>query len=297
VLGNHQLYFLVYNTADTKENLLHSMNIAVTYLNKKHRLNWGFGGFRFYNEYSDDYYGYVSEETYGALGVTSYPFSRYDRVEASLFLRKYYKETLFSNNNPDAVLVTPMLSYIKDTSIWEQSGPIDGFRMHLAVATSFNLNNAKYYNSAFNVDIRKYFRVTESSAYAVRALYLASSGKDPQRYYLGGSWDLRGYQRRSFYDKNIFLLNNELRFPLVDRLLVGFPFGALSFQSIRGAVFVDAGKAWGDYNRRMVGSFGYGVRVALGYVTVLRFDFSRKVDYKTVYGHGFDFDFFFGWNY
>jgi len=114
---------------------------------------------------------------------------------------------------------------------------------------------------------------------------------------LGGSWDLRGYQRKTFYDKNILLLNNELRFPLVDRLYIGFPFGALNFQSIRGALFTDAGRAWGTNNSRLVGSFGFGVRVSLGYIVVLRFDFSKRTDYKTVYGHGLDFDFFFGWNY
>lgn len=295
VLGNHQYYFLVYNTANTKTDFLNSMNAAVTYINRKNRLNWGLGVFRFYNEYSDEYYGYLSEETYGGLALASYPFSRYDRIETSLYLRKYFKDTILSKD-PDAVVGTCLLSYIKDTAIWEPSGPIDGYRLHLTVAGSFDLGRTKYYNSQLNIDLRKYFRLTESSAFAVRTMYFASSGQDPQRYYLGGSWDLRGYPRRFFHGRNLLLVNNELRFPLIDRLLVGFPFGSMNFQSIRGALFFDAGKAWEDKADRLAGSFGFGVRVALGYITVLRFDFARRTDFNTVY-NGFDFDFFFGWNY
>jgi len=121
-------------------------------------------------------------------------------------------------------------------------------------------------------------------------------GEDPQRYYLGGSWSLRGYPRRNFYGRNLLLINNELRFPLVDDLIIGFPIGALRFQAIRGALFFDAGNAWEDDYRDLVGSFGFGIRVALGYVTVLRFDFARKTDFRSV-SNTYDFDFFFGWNF
>jgi len=295
MLGNHQYYFLLYNTADTREGLLNSTNAAVTYLNRKKRLNWGFGLYRFFSEYNDDFYGFVSEETYGGLAIASYPFSRYDRVEGSFYLRKYYKQTLRSED-PDAVVGTGVLSYIKDTSIWEPTGPIDGYRLHLTLAGTVNLRQASYYNSTINIDLRKYLRLSESSAFAVRTMYFASDGTDPQRYYLGGSWDLRGYPRRYFYGSNLLLLNNELRFPLVDRLYVGFPIGAINLQAIRGAIFFDAGKAWDDQVGDLVGSFGFGIRVALGYITVLRFDFARKTDFNTV-ENGFDFDFFFGWNF
>jgi hypothetical protein len=113
------------------------------------------------------------------LALASYPFSRYDRVEAAAYFRKYTKETI-TTDNPDAVLTTLMLSYIKDTSIWEPAGPIDGFRMHATVAPRWICAMEKYYNSTFNLDIRKYLRISESSAYAVRALYLASDGKTPK---------------------------------------------------------------------------------------------------------------------
>ena len=303
VLGNHQYYFLIYNTADTKTDIINSINVGLTYLNRKKRLNWGLGLYRFYDEYNDDYYGFVSEETYGGLAVASYPFSRYDRIEMSVYLRKLYKEFPLTHDYISAKLTTGIISYIKDTSIWDPSGPIDGFRAHLTVAHSLSLQpdstmkNSNHYNSWLNVDVRKYFRLSEASAYAIRAVYFTSNGQDPQRRYLGGSWDLRGYPRRSFYGRNMFLLNNELRFPLVDRLYIGFPFGSINFQAIRGALFFDAGKAWDEeVDNHLEGSFGFGIRVSLGYVTVLRFDFARRTDFRSV-ENGFKFDFFFGWNY
>lgn len=306
MLGNHQYYFLLYNTANTRTDFLNSMNAAVTYFNRRKRLNWGLGVYRFYNEYNDEYYGFVTEQTHGGLALASYPFSRYDRIETALYVREYSKETITSKD-PKALVGTAVLSYIKDTSIWDASGPIDGFRMHLTVAGSIDLKKTSYYNSQLNIDVRKYFRLAESSAFAFRTMYFKSMGEDPQRYYLGGSWDLRGYPRRSFHGQNLFLVNNELRFPLIDRLYIGFPFGAMNFQAIRGALFFDAGKAWDDpasgreseffrTNNDLVGSFGFGIRVSLGYITVLRFDFSRRTDFKSV-ENGFDFDFFFGWNY
>jgi hypothetical protein len=295
ILGNHQFYFLVFNTANTRSSFFKSINFATTYLNKTKRINYGAGIFHFYGEYSDDYYGFVDERTYGGLLTASYPISRYRRLESTLYIRKIDKKTAFFDDT-NATTSTLALSYIKDTSIWDPTGPIDGTRINIGMAQSIDLNGFKYFNSTYNVDFRKYFRLGATSAYATRFMFLHSVGTDPQRYYLGGSWTLRGYPRRAFYGKNMILVNNELRFPLVDDLIIGFPIGAIRFQAIRGALFFDVGNSWEDEFGDPVGSFGFGIRVALGYFTVLRFDFARTTDFRTV-SNGYDFDFFFGWNF
>ena len=295
ILGNHQYYFLLYNTANTREDFLKSINFGVTYLNKTKRFNYGGGVFHFYNEYSEDFYGYVAERTFGGFLAGSYPFSRYRRLESALYIRRIDKQTIFSES-PKATTALWTLSYIKDTSIWDPTGPIEGTRFNIGMSQSLDIKNISYYNSTYNLDFRKYFRLGKASAYAARLMYLHSVGEDPQRYYLGGSWSLRGYPRRHFFGRNLVLLNNELRFPLVNDLLIGFPFGNIRFQAIRGALFFDVGNAWEDEFDGLVGSFGFGFRVALGYVTVLRFDFARKTDFKSV-NNKYDFDFFFGWNF
>ncbi|HDL01893.1 MAG TPA: hypothetical protein ENH23_06645, partial [candidate division Zixibacteria bacterium] len=145
-------------------------------------------------------------------------------------------------------------------------------------------------------DIRHYFRLGKYSAFANRLFAFSSSGQEPQRIYFGGSWSFRGYDRRSFYNRNVIFASNELRFPLIDNLYLGFSFGGIGFRGIRGALFFDTGSAWDDEFDKMLGSFGAGMRVSLGYIILLRFDFSRTTDFHTV-SNTTDFDFFFGWNF
>jgi len=74
------------------------------------------------------------------------------------------------------------------------------------------------------------------------------------------------------------------------------PFGGLDFRRIRGAIYFDTGSAWDDEFDQFLGSYGAGFRVALGYVVLLRFDFTRTTDFRTT-SPGTNFDFFFGWNF
>ena len=61
-------------------------------------------------------------------------------------------------------------------------------------------------------------------------------------------------------------------------------------------MFFDAGALWDRGEPQWLGSYGFGWRVALGGLMVLRFDFAKTTDFKTS-SDGLDFDFFFGWNF
>jgi len=113
---------------------------------------------------------------------------------------------------------------------------------------------------------------------------------------LGGSWTLRGYPWRSIWGRNLVLANHELRFPLVDRMVLAFPFGNIDFSAFRGAAFVDAGNAWTDDFGSWRGSLGAGVRLALGGIFVLRLDGARRTDFTSI-GNDTHWEFFFGWDY
>ncbi|HBZ00929.1 MAG TPA: hypothetical protein DEO84_06360 [candidate division Zixibacteria bacterium] len=295
ILGNHQYYFLLSNTATSRANFLKSFNFGATYLNRTNRLNWGAGIFHFYDEYDDDYYGYVSERSYGVLAIASYPLSRYRRIETILSIRQVDKQT-FLPNSPHGANASVSLSYIKDTSIWNPTGPIDGTRLNITVSQAVDITHYRNYNSSYNIDFRKYFRLGSNSAIASRVMYLHSFGEDPERYYLGGSWSLRGYPLRFLYGRNMMLINNELRFPLINDLQLGMPIGNIRFVAIKAAFFFDLGNAWETTYHRPYGSFGFGFRVPLGYLTVLRFDFARRTNFDTI-GKKFNFDFFFGWDF
>ena len=296
MLGNHQYFFLLSNTAKTRSEFLSSFNFGVTYLNRTKRLNYGFGVYHLYDEYYDDFYGFFKERQYGGLFLANYPFSKFQRVETSLFLRQSDKDFYVFGRKRNVLLSTNYLSLIKDTSLWDLTGPIDGTRFNLTLGLTLSWDEFKVYNRLILTDFRKYLRLGKNSCLAFRFMGFSSTGIEPQRLHLGGSWSLRGYERKAFYGKKLVLINNELRFPLIDNLIIGFPFGRIGFRAIRGAFFFDAGNAWEDHFDQLYGSFGTGFRVSLGYVVVLRFDFSKKTDFKSI-SRETVFDFFFGWNF
>jgi Tol biopolymer transport system component len=296
MLGNHQYFILLGNSARSTDDFLSSFNLGLTYLNRTHRVNYGYGLYHLKDEYYDEFYGFYNERQYGLLGMVSYPLSKFKRIEASFFLRQSDRDVYIQNRERKALLSTGYVSWVLDTSIWDYVGPIDGTRFNLTVGLSLNLNDGEAYNKLVLCDLRKYLRIRKNSCFAVRLMGFSSSGKEPQRLYLGGSWSLRGYDRKAFYGRHLLLASNELRFPLIDNLYIGFPFGRISFQAIRGALFFDAGNAWEDKFDQLYGSFGIGARISLGYVMVLRFDVSRTTDFKTI-SKKTDFDFFFGWNF
>ena len=296
ILGNHAIHFLVTNTAETKDDMLKSFNVGVTYINKEKQLNWGLGAFHLYDEYFNDVDQYYFERQVGALSLFRYPISKFHRLDFTSSARYSNRELRFGRENRQAVLLTNYLSWIYDNSLWDISGPIDGRRYNFTVGLSTALDEVRNYNRTAMADIRHYFRLGRHSAVANRLLGYTSSGLEPQRIYFGGSWSFRGYDRRAFYARNVVFASTELRFPLIDNLLIGFPIGNLGFSGIRGALFFDVGSTWENDYDGLIGSFGGGFRVAIDYLIVLRFDFSRTTDFETISPQT-DFDFFFGWNF
>ncbi|MFZ1685026.1 MAG: hypothetical protein WAU88_12985, partial [Candidatus Zixiibacteriota bacterium] len=296
MLGNRSFYFLLANTAQSNDEILSSFNAGVTYINKGRRMNWGVGAFHLYDEYFNDYDQYYYERQAGVVGLFSYPISKFQRVDFTSYARYSKKDLLYGRRPREGFLFSNYVSFIFDNSLWDVSGPIQGRRYNVTVGFTHALDKARAYNRLVSVDLRHYFRLGMYSAFANRVWAFSSTGIEPQRVYLGGSWSFRGFSRRAFYNRNLVFTSNELRFPLINNLLLGLPIGALGFQNIRGALFYDTGSAWDDEFDQFYGSFGAGFRVNLGYFVLLRFDFSRTTDYHTI-SKDTRFDFFFGWNF
>jgi hypothetical protein len=296
MLGNHAYYLLLTNTADQNNEFLESFNVGITYVNRSRRINWGVGAFHLYDEYFNDKDQYYFERQAGVLGFFSYPVSKFNRVDVTTFTRYDQKDRRYGLPDREGMLISTFVSWVYDNSIWDISGPIEGRRYNLSAGITHSLTHNQAWNRIAWADIRHYFRLGSYSAVANRLFAYTSGGLEPRRIYFGGSWSFRGYDRRQFYNRKILFASNELRFPLIDRLNVGFPFGGIGFQAIRGALFFDIGSAWDDDFDQFIGSYGWGFRVNLGYVILLRFDFAKTTDFDTS-SSGFDFDFFFGWNF
>ena len=296
MLGNKSFYFLLANTAQTREDILSSFNAGVTYINRGNRLNWGFGVYHLYDEYFNDYDQYYFERQAGVVGLFSYPISKFQRIDFTSFLRYDKKDLFYGLSSREAFLMSNYVSFVFDNSLWDISGPIQGRRYNITAGLTHALDKGEIFNRLISIDLRHYFRLGQYSAFANRLWAFSSAGKEPQRVYLGGSWSFRGFDRRAFYNRNILFASNELRFPLINDLFLGLPIGALGFKDIRGALFYDTGAAWDDVFDQFYGSLGAGFRVNLFYIILLRFDFSRTTDYHKI-SNTTNFDFFFGWNF
>jgi len=121
-------------------------------------------------------------------------------------------------------------------------------------------------------EARHYFMVAPGVVLASRAQGQSSLGRDAQRFYLGGRFELRGYDRRTLAGVQTVLLQEEVRFPLLHGLVLAVPAPWL-FPTIEGAVFTDVAWAWDEGFEQRLGSVGTGVYIFGGYLPALRWNF------------------------
>jgi len=307
LLGNEQYYFLLYNTAQATSELLSSFNIAVSRISLQQRTNFAYGLYRFsgrrYDIGPDEFF---FERVFGGYFTLSYPLSKFRRISVVTSLSNSKKDFTDDQSGEEtnfdrarrALLLSNSLSFTQDNSLWGPSGPLDGgrFNLTLAYTTDIQYSNVSYYSLIF--DYRRYVRLAQRSAYAMRFWLFYNDGKESRRFVMGGSWDLRGVTRWSLHGKKLWLTSHELRFPLIDQLGIRFPFGGISFVGFRGALFFDAGTAWDDTYHQTLGSIGGGVRLNLGGALVLRYDMGKTIENNfTRFGAGVFHQFFFGWDF
>jgi Tol biopolymer transport system component len=286
MLGNHQVVLLFGTASDSFDDFFKRINVAITYVNLEHRLNYAVGAFHLAS-YMGSYYDLLRfERRYGILGGVSYPLSVFSRVEVSTVFKGMERDddiTFLGLEKGNSWLVSNFLSFTFDNIVWYVGGPLNGRRFNVAVGNTMDLKGSRYESTTLHFDFRHYVTLTDRVVFAQRIVSRNAFGSDLQLFYLGGSWDLRGYRFREFVGKRTLLVNNELRFPLIDRFVLKFPVGMIEFPLFRGSLFVDAGRVGGFiYDTDWLGSLGAGVEMNLGYLPVMRVNFSRLTDFKTV---------------
>ncbi len=299
VLGNEQYYFLIYNTAQARSEFLESFNIAISRLSLGRRANHAYGIFHFagnrYDLTDPDLFYY--ERAFGGYFALSYPLSKFRRIESSITVSNSDKD-IFVELPRKALLMSTSFSFIGDNSLWGPSGPLDGGRMKLTLAytTDVQHSNVSYYTLL--ADYRHYWRLSTRSALASRVHLWYNEGREARRFFMGGSWDLRGWQRWSIRGQKLWLTSHELRFPFIDQLGIRFPFGGLTFGAIRGALFTDIGGAWDHQYIDTKGSVGGGIRLNFAGAIVLRYDIGKRIENNMrKFQEGLFHQFFFGWDF
>ena len=150
------------------------------------------------------------------------------------------------------------------------------------------------------LDNRVYWRLHPRLVLAQRSMLWYNTGTDSRRFYIGGSWGMRGYRITEVYGRKLIMFNQELRFPFARSLLLNTHSFAVGVAPIRGALFLDVGQAWEDIwendPRGIIGSYGVGLRGLFMGGLVLRLDFGRLTNFRSPDSKLFT-QFFFGWDF
>ncbi|MBN2280765.1 MAG: PD40 domain-containing protein [Candidatus Marinimicrobia bacterium] len=222
------------------------------------------------------------------------------------------------NNNINVLL--PRTAWVFDNAMWGFLNPIDGTRYRIDLTGSPKYNQKSLEFVTLDLDLRKYFKLNMDYSFAFRLSTGISEGKNAQRFFMGGEsmWLNPKYNRShnfanvediyfskfvtpvrgaDYYEREgtrYFLTNIEFRYPLIKYMQIGFPVPMI-LGGIQGVSFIDIGSAWygkefqpfgynnsrGYYFEDLIGGFGFGSRIYLGYF-VLKFDTAWRFDMDTI---------------
>ena len=295
VLGDEQYtIFLSNETVDRFGNFWDGLEAGVTYINQAHRLNYGVGVFRLATVYDADLNAIRLERRVGTSLLARYPFDKFNRVEGSVLVRRALGHLLRSGEVVDADLVSNFVSLVHDNVAWGWLGPSTGSRLLLSAGYTRDLGSGASDYGTLLGEARRYWIPWPQLVSATRVQGQASLGRDAQRFYLGGSMTLRGYDYHTLSGLRTVVVQQEVRFPLLRGLRFAFPL-PWEFPPVSGAAFADAGWAWGggdnvliarvpayffsgfDFgrgDRGHLGSAGLGFYVGGGPYPVLRWNYA-----------------------
>lgn len=287
-------------------------NILLSYLYLKRRADYGVGIYNLFDEayYREltsnpehDYFRVRQRET-GIYLLFRYPLSRFLRLD---FDQRFYnweyhidswewnpsytEGTWVEDNYPlgwtykplKELVYAPGLTLVHDNALYGSTGPMVGWRGMYMIRKSFAPNQMDFFTNY--LDLRSYSLFSKRYAFANRFIAALSTGKNPQRFDLGGYYGVRAYDGELSGEKKL-MYSTELRFPFFDYINLAFPV-PLGFTNIRGAAFVDLGAVWDknkdfqpmhlDKFKDVHMGFGFGPRINLGYF-VLKFDIAWETD-------------------
>ena len=296
MLGEQELAFFLGSSSEGVSNFLEDLDFGATYLNQSHRLTLGVGVFRLNEIYDTRLDLVLNEHRVGGLLLASYPLSRFDRVETSLVFRHASNHLFADGEFGSADLLSHYLTFIHDNSWLGSYGLTSGWLLALSAGQTRDLARGKGNFWSFRGEARRYQELLPGLVWASRARVDWITGQDAEPASAGGFADLRGFDRRSLVATRIALANQELRFPLVQSLVLSVPGGSVRLPDIMGALFVDVAGYGDDRWEGPVGSVGVGFYVGGGYFPAVRLDVAKKYDIggwdrtlTTQFGLGFNF--------
>jgi hypothetical protein len=273
VLGNEQFYIFLANDSERFGSFWDGFEAGITYMNQGRRLNYGLGFFRLTQIYDAQLDDIRRERRVGLVALASYPFDKFTRIDGSLLVRHASDHRLQNGESRNVDLVSNFLTLTHDNTRWTGLGPSVGSRFFVSAGFTRDLTSGAGDFGTLIGEFRHYRLPWPGVVTASRAQAQSSLGRDAQRFYLGGRYSLRGYDRRRLAGLQTVLLQQEIRFPALRGLTLAIP-APWVFPTINGALFADAAWAWDQGFEEHLGSAGFGVFIGGGYFPAIRWNFA-----------------------
>lgn len=272
LLGNEQIVLQLANDSERfGTDFWDGWQGALAYYNLSQRLNYGVGVFRLTSLYDADFDELRRERRIGVQGMASYPFNRFVRLETSVVLR-HVTEHFFRDGTLATIdQVTHSAGLAFDDARWTWDGPVGGSRAFLSAAYTRDLTLGKADFSTLIAEGRHYRQPLPGVILATRVSGQLASGEDVTRFYLGGPTRIRSTERRVISGVRTLTAQQEVRFPLVRGLVLGFP-GPWQLPTVGGAAFADGAWAWDEQGQQQLGVAGFGFYLGGGVFPAIRWN-------------------------
>ena len=159
-------------------------------------MNYGIGGYRLTRLYDPDFDQVRREKRVGVLGLVSYPFNQFTRVEGSMQVRHATNHLMQDGTVATVDLVSNFVSLVHDGSRWWWDGPMGGTRLNLTAGFTRDITTGRADYGTLLGEVRHHRRPFRGLVLASRLHGIMSYGNDAQRAYLGGPMRLRVDDRR-----------------------------------------------------------------------------------------------------
>ncbi len=315
LLGNDQIFVSAYSTRVPGRSFVDGLNASVTRIHLGRRANYGYGLYRYSGQRYDltdpdapDVYPVFYEQLVGAVGLVSYPVSKFQRVDVQTSFNYDRKEIFVNQIDREAFLLSNAVALTHDNALYGINGPVDGWKATATAAytTDVRFSNVSYYT--LRADARHYLRLLPGVTFASWGLAQTNVGREARLFLLGGSWDLRGFPLFRVRGRHMWFTSQELRFPILEQPSAYIPLLApFGIANLRGAAFFDAAHVWNDaYDQRQrqlfagadLGALGLGLRMNLFGGFVLRYDVGWRFTDGLQWSERDPFSsFFFGYNF
>ncbi len=246
----------------------------------------------FYNPYS----GVLSLNSYGVFIGVIYPFTPFWQASSRLDISRY-EESFVGNdrfNRSDVFTNVQSISFSTtyNNVMYSFIGPLDGIRANYTIEQAFSIINLESVYTRQALNVGQYFLFFKRFIFAysifIRTVHGSKSNSFP--YIIGGYYTIRGIDINSIAGRYTFIGKLELRFPIVDAILVGFPVPWL-LRGFSGVFFFDMGSSFSNLrsykfyeDRRLKDfklTFGLGGRFLLVAGIYIRVDWATPWDFRT----------------